>query len=681
MKVEFLNSIDFIFYTILLIGIFSSFFLIRVLFYRKWYRFLLFCRFFLFLIILVLLLNPVLNISSQIQEKLNWNLYIDNSSSIKYHKTPSISSINSGLDELTSQLLDKNIEVKKFLFDESIYNTKDNVDGNGISTNFGKITNSIVESENDLAGAIIISDGIITEGENSISSLTKTKAPIFTLGIGENTDLVDISLYSIDVPTVVLKGDDVILKVTIQSFGIINERLSISLFRNSKLLGSKPIRLLGSGSKNEVNFLFKSEEIGRHEYEVRVSSLKDEINIQNNRQNFSLLVLKDKYKVAIITGSPNKNSRLIKKIIKNNDRIDLDHYIRIKNNNFSPELKSFWETPYELIVFDNYPIKPLSSNFVRILGKKLLSNQSGLLLIAGPNQNNESLDGINSILGITLADSIEPTNNVYWDFIDYINRDIDLPPLTQSFYLNGTGNGVDSLAIFESGWPLWLRNDNKNIRTTIFSTSELSLLYHFFDKKTNNNILSTILNDEVNWLLKTGGSNENYFRLNKNYFQQGEMIYVTGNQPFKTSFYSKEMLLKVFKNDKNLFSTIIDFNIDKDRWEGKFRASNPGEYSFKVFSDNLDAPIQIGKFNVLESQIELSKVYLNQQLLSEISEKTKGKYFHWDNRREMIDSIEPKFRKSFKADVIKLSQSRLLLFIIILIFFVEWSIRRKNGLI
>ena len=56
---------------------------------------------------------------------------------------------------------------------------------------------------------------------------TKTKAPIFTLGIGENTDLVDISLYSIDVPTVVLKGDDVILKVTIQSFGIINERLSI----------------------------------------------------------------------------------------------------------------------------------------------------------------------------------------------------------------------------------------------------------------------------------------------------------------------------------------------------------------------------------------------------------------------------------------------------------------------
>ena len=47
----------------------------------------------------------------------------------------------------------------------------------------------------------------------------------------------------------------------------------------------------------------------------------------------------------------------------------------------------------------------------------------------------------------------------------------------------------------------------------------------------------------------------------------------------------------------------------------------------------------------------------------------------------MIDSIEPKFRKSFKADIIKLTQSRLLLLLIILIFLVEWTIRRKNGLI
>ena len=95
--------------------------MIKILFYKKWYRFLLFCRLILFSIILSLLLNPVLNISSNIEQKLDWHIYLDNSTSIKYHKTPSINSINSGLNQLNDQLLDKNISFKTFLFDEKIH--------------------------------------------------------------------------------------------------------------------------------------------------------------------------------------------------------------------------------------------------------------------------------------------------------------------------------------------------------------------------------------------------------------------------------------------------------------------------------------------------------------------------------------------------------------------------------
>ena len=145
MKIDFLHSIDSIFYTILLIGIIALFFLIKTLFYKKWYRFLLFCRLILFSIILSLLLNPVLNISSNIEKKLDWHIYLDNSTSIKYHKTPSINSINSGLNQLNDQLFDKNISFKTFLFDEKIHSINNNrVNGNGISTNFGKIIESII---------------------------------------------------------------------------------------------------------------------------------------------------------------------------------------------------------------------------------------------------------------------------------------------------------------------------------------------------------------------------------------------------------------------------------------------------------------------------------------------------------------------------------------------------------
>ena len=171
------------------------------------------------------------------------------------------------------------------MFDNNISRLgSSNFNGNGISTNIGKVFDSIIDQSNNSAGTILISDGIITEGKNSIEGLASIRAPIHVIGIGEKSELVDISIHSIDVPTVVLKGDKINLKVIIQSLGSIKERLSISLYRGSQLLGSKPIQLLGLGSKNETNFQFSANEIGRQNYEIRVSSVKDEVNIKNNRQ-------------------------------------------------------------------------------------------------------------------------------------------------------------------------------------------------------------------------------------------------------------------------------------------------------------------------------------------------------------------------------------------------------------
>ena len=132
-------------------------------------------------------------------------------------------------------------------------------------------------------------------------------------------------------------------------------------------------------------------------------------------------------KVALITGSPNKNTSIIKTIVKKNKRIKLDHFVRVKNQKFNPNFKQFWESPYELIIFDNYPIQPLSQNFTRILAKKIITNQAGFMHITGPNQSIESLNRINSILGVDLADLDQTPKKVFWDFIEGNNNDFDFP--------------------------------------------------------------------------------------------------------------------------------------------------------------------------------------------------------------------------------------------------------------
>ena len=683
MDFEFLYQADLVLWVILFIGTGLFVYLYKIIFNEKWHQFLISYRIIIFFILGILLFNPVINFSDEKEKKLDWAIFIDNSASIKYHQTPSINAVQLGIESLVNKLSEKDISYHLYQFADNIQKVNSpQLIGNGVTTNIGIIPETIKQLGNQIAGAVIISDGLITEGKDPIKDFQEFDFPIHTIGIGEGSELVDVTIESIDAPTVVLKSDWVDVNITIQSVGNIGDRLSVSLYNNRELQGSKHIRLMGMESKKEVNFRFRPKEIGKQQYEVRISSVEDEIDIQNNRQKFSLLVLKDRYKVALLTGSPNKNTSVLKRKLKNNPRVELDHFIRITETRFQPAIKTFWESPYELIIFDNYPIKPLSSNFVRILGKKLLSNQSALFLILGPNQTIVSFNGITSILGVVTEDSTIESNRFYWEFVDeQIDAGGNFPPLKQNILITGKQVSSDTLAVTEQGWPLWLRNQNGTIRTMIWTSPELNTLYFHDQKLSQEGSFSVIWNLSISWLLKSGGEHENFFRLNKNRYQQGEMVQVTGTQPFeKTQDKTENIIINVTHGSTDIITRDILYNIEEQRWLGEFRAPGPGEYNYSIQLGSNQDPIQTGTFQILESQIELNQVYLNKKLLATISNSTNGQFFVWDSRDSLFSEINPKVRREFKAEIIKFNESRVLLIIMILLLCVEWFIRRNRGL-
>ena len=683
MDFEFLYQADLVLWVILFIGTGLFVYLYKIIFNEKWHQFLISYRIIIFFILGILLLNPVINFSGEKEKKLDWAIFIDNSASIKYHQTPSINAVQLGIESLVNKLSEKDISYHLYQFADNIQKVNSpQLIGNGVTTNIGIIPETIKQLGNQIAGAVIISDGLITEGKDPIKDFQEFDFPIHTIGIGEGSELVDVTIESIDAPTVVLKSDWVDVNITIQSVGNIGDRLSVSLYNNRELQGSKHIRLMGMESKKDVNFRFRPKEIGKQQYEVRISSVEDEIDIQNNRQKFSLLVLKDRYKVALLTGSPNKNTSVLKQKLKNNPRVELDHFIRITETRFQPAIKTFWESPYELIIFDNYPIKPLSSNFVRILGKKLLSNQSALFLILGPNQTIVSFNGITSILGVVTEDSTIESNRFYWEFVDeQIDAGGNFPPLKQNILITGKQVSSDTLAVTEQGWPLWLRNQNGTIRTMIWTSPELNRLYFHDQKLSQEGSFSVIWNQSISWLLKSGGEHENFFRLNKNRYQQGEMVQVTGTQPFeKTQDKTENIIINVTHGSTDIITRDILYNIEEQRWLGEFRAPGPGEYNYSIQLESNQDPIQTGTFQILESQIELNQVYLNKKLLATISNSTDGQFFVWDSRDSLFSEINPKVRREFKAEIIKFNESRVLLIIMILLLCVEWFIRRNRGL-
>ena len=685
MSFRLLHTIDSIFFVGIIFGFGLLCYIYTILKNNQWYKALIILRIFILINLFFLLLNPELIINSKKDKSLDWAIFVDNSASIKNHKTPSINAIRSGLNQIKDKLIDDNIPFQFYLFDHKInkINSKkiESINGSGVTTNLGNILKEIQKNIQDFAGAIIFSDGIITEGSSLNEELEKIEIPIHTVGIGESSRLVDVSIQSIDVPTVVLKNEAFIVRTIIQSIGDIEERLSVSIYNDEKLLASKYVRLSGQGSKKDINFQFQPQKIGQQNYEIRISSIKDEINIINNRQIFDVLVLKDKYKTALITGSPNKNTSIFKKVLKNNPRIELEHFVRMNETKFKPEIKSFWSTSYELIIFDNYPIKPLSENFIRILGKKILSQKSAIMLVVGPNQNNNSLDGITSILGASVIDTIDNLDGLFWEFINSnINNQLDLPPLIQKYNLVSKSKLSDSLAIFDSGSPMWLQTQIGETRSTIFNAIDIHSLYYYKIDHPKKNLFTKILDKSTKWLLKSDGANEKYFRLNKNLYQQGEIINITGTQPFENLNQNESVNIQINNDESNFLSKEITFNIQSNRWEGEFRAPTKGQYNFQIFMNSNEVPIQKGNFKVVESQIELSNVYLNEKLLQSLSTKSKGNYYNWNERGVLFNSISKKVKGEIKANHIRFNQNKLFLSFILLLFTMEWISRRNKGL-
>jgi len=296
-------------------------------------RWLLILRGISLIIALFLLLQPRFTWTENKAIELDWNFYVDNSVSIGYHPALSLQTIKSELSQLVFNLNKQDIAPYLFSFSESV-SALENVqswDGKGSSTNLGSVISHIVSNQEKLAGATIITDGQINQGLDPTQLIQKVEVSVYTLGIGEFTPLVDLSIQSIDAPTVAIKGEDVTINVTINSTGDTQERVNVILYQGEKMLGSKYLQTEGFGSRTQARFMFTPSNLGENEYRVKVSTLSQEINIENNQQKFFITILKDRYMVALITGSPSFNTSVIKRYIRNYPRVELDHFERRKN--------------------------------------------------------------------------------------------------------------------------------------------------------------------------------------------------------------------------------------------------------------------------------------------------------------------------------------------------------------
>jgi len=327
-----------------------------------------------------------------------------------------------------------------------------------------------------------------------------------------------------------------------------DELTQITLSNGGKLIASDKMKLSSKKHTYFQSFLIKDNINFNNVFDLKLSSLKLEKNISNNRYSFSTKLKNEQLDIALISGSLNYNSRAIISKIDNN----FDHFFPSVDSHVH-NFEDFWFKKYDIVIFDNFPKMPISDRWFNLFIKKIYSENTSLIMFKGGGEDLNSFQKIGPLFGI------------------------------------GSVN----------------ENDLNNIpKKTFFSKN------HFKSVLINDKFLykyllegdDTYVEEAIDWVSKKKDLSYTFFVGNENYYIN-EPVFVYGFAD-GIDMDRKDFKVDIYKDGIHLQQENLYFNPMSDYYFNKLKISNTGKYEIKIL-DEENLTIQMINVNILEELIKL----------------------------------------------------------------------------
>ena len=327
-----------------------------------------------------------------------------------------------------------------------------------------------------------------------------------------------------------------------------DELTQITLSNGGKLIASDKMKLSSKKHTYFQSFLIKDNINFDNLFDVKLSSLKLEKNISNNRYSFSTKLKNEQLDIALISGSLNYNSRAIISKINNN----FDHFFPTIDSHVH-NFEDFWFKKYDIVIFDNFPKMPISDRWFNLFIKKIYSENTSLIMFKAGGEELNSFQKIGPLFGISSVNE----------------------------------------------------NDLKNIpKKTFFSKN------HFKSVLINDKFLYKYLlkgddryvEEAIDWVSKKKDLSYTFFVGNENYYIN-EPVFVYGFAD-GIDMDKKDFKVDIYKDGIHLQQENLYFNPMSDYYFNKLKISNTGKYEIKIL-DEENLMIQMINVNILEELIKL----------------------------------------------------------------------------
>ncbi len=581
---------------------------------------------------------------------------------------------------------------------EQVKNT-DSLSYNGYSTDLVSSLRIIKENYPDGSynSVTIISDGIFNSGGNPVYEAGKFSAPFIIMPVGDTVTKKDVIVKNVVHNEKSFTGTASIIKAYITFDKADVNNVNVKLLREGVEVRSQVINLQPGVNNYETEFDVTENEPGKVKYSIITENIPGELTYKNNKNHFYITFIDNKVNILVVSGGPGYDNEFTGSVLKRIGNYNITYRTQKSAGEFYEggiDYKMFGEL--STIFLLNYPANISSAATVSDIASNVKQFNVPVIFFAGKNTDYQKLGSFDEFIPFNIS---RPNAGETLFRLQPVNAEgnglgkVSGLGSTNEIFRNVSGimpkPGSITLATDKAaGEPVMINRISGNTRSTAF------LGYGLWRWKLNTGanaektlesmLLETInmtLQKEKRTKLRVYPANDvfDYTEPVKIYAEVFDENYlptrnakVTGRVTRKDGSNAGEL---IFTAEENKFSAVLnplasgDYYIECDaELNGSYYARDNSRFT----SDTLST--------------EFLETRTNLELLNELASKTGGEVIGKDsigNYSKLLDkyrNMPSKESVSGKYIRFDLWGNKYYLMLVILLFSIEWVLRKRNNI-
>lgn len=559
--------------------------------------------------------------------------------------------------------------------------------------------------ERNLRAIVLVSDGNVTAGKNPALEAEALGLPVFVVGVGDSTEKRDLLVSRILANSIAYVGSSVPVDVTIRGTGFETQSVQVTLLENGAAVDRKTVQLQPGSNEYPVQFGYEPKSDGVTKLTAEVTVLPGELTPKNNRQTAFIKVLKSKMNIVLVAGAPSADVALFEQAFRNDKNIAPKSFIQKFGATWygtAPTQADFLDA--DCIVFVGYPLPQSGSEVLRMVRTALDKDAKPLSILFSREIDLGRLRAeLDPYLPFDIVQQRREEAQVFFELPAAARRNpivstgipddvwTKLPPLfkTESSFKARVGAQtlgtikINNIAFNE---PLLLArkiNRSKVLAWTGYGLWRWQLAYDVLGGK----LPETLIANAIRWLTTRDDDKRMRIRPVKELFDSGERVEFLA-QVYNESYEPVDNAVVIAAVRGPDGAREIAFtSVGAGRYTGFADGLREGDYTYTGTAAANGAPLgsDNGRFSVGELNVEFQETRLDNTLLRQIAARTGGRYFAIGDIGGLAEAVaavrdfEPEDR-IIRSDI-PLWNLGWLLGAAVLLFAIEWYLRKQSGMI